>query len=801
MGQKSGKKPSFPKIPDRGLYTEASRQKRLAFIREVTQAPVTQVAQMSYDPKKLMSNVEALIGTVEIPVGIAGPLLVNGQHAKGLFFTPIATSEGALVASMTRGATAISRSGGVNTHVIRQRMLRVPLFILNDMESACLFSRWVDEHFDEIKAQTKLYSNYADLQSIEPHVLGKSVHLRFIYETGDAAGQNMTTTCTWQTCLWLIEQMKVFPKMTFENFLIEANLSNDKKVTYQSFLQGRGTAVMAECFLPDNIVKRVLKVTPEQMCKAYHGFVTGSVAAGMIGININIANAIAGIFTATGQDIACVHECSIGQLNLERMRGDKKGIYASLTLPSLIVGTVGGGTNLPQQKECLEILGCSGQGNARKFAEIIAGFCLSLDLSTLAAIASGQFAASHERLGRNRPIDWLKLGELNQAFFTPGLQRVLDDDKLKITSVERLPDELSGSSIITELTGHQINKVVGHFPFRLRYEANQTSGTRDVIVKVKPLDSEVILMLNSMAAMCDVRLAQEYARFKNKTGFANCHVKELAVMSQQDPRFTEHAPLVYDTYQQVDREAYVIVLEYMQDMVLMDTAGDVSAWQKPHIEAALSGLAQLHSIWYGREDELKQQAWLGEYPTRESRLEMVRLWEMLAVHASEEFPEWFTQDDLTAYIHFVYDIENWWTPLESAKKTLIHHDFNPRNIALRQTDEGLRLCAYDWELATLHLPQYDLAEFLTFTLNSETPKSEVDYYIEYHRQQLEKATQTSIDAHEWRRNYRYCLDDFMISRLSLYLMAHTFRHYDFMERIMSTFRHLLSIEQSLDLQA
>jgi len=777
----------LPKIPSRGLYTEASRQKRLSFIREQSQIKLTQVANMTYEPRKLMSNIESLIGTVEIPVGIAGPLVFKGQEAEGIFYAPIATSEGALVASITRGATAISHSGGVKTRVLRQRMLRVPLFILDQMASACTFSRWVSEHFEEIKTQTKLYSNYADLQSVEPHMIGKSVHLRFIYETGDAAGQNMTTTCTWQTCLWLIEQMKqAFPEMQFENFLIEANLSNDKKVTYQSFIQGRGTRVMAECFLPDKIVSRFLKVQPRQLCSAYHSFVTGSIAAGMVGMNINISNAIAGIFTATGQDIACVHESSIGQLNLEYIEGENSGIYASLNLPSLIVGTVGGGTNLPQQRECLEILDCQGHGKARKFAEIIAGFCLSLELSTLAAIASGQFATSHERLGRNHPINWLKLGDLNINFFNQGL------DKEEIIKVKQLPNKLTGSSIITELTGNRINKVVGHFPFRLYYKDNRYN---DVIAKVKPLDSEVNLMLNSMAAMCDNRLTEEYARFKDRTGFTNCHIKELAVMAQQDPRFTRHAPKVYQTYQNKDREAYVLVLEYLQDMVLIDSADDISGWKKQHIEAALAGLAQLHSIWYGREEELKQQSWLGEYPTKKGRMEMVRLWEMLAVHASQEFPEWFTDQDLDAYIHFIYEIDSWWEPLEKAKKTLIHHDFSPRNIALRQTKEGLRLCAYDWELATLHLPQYDLAEFLIFTVTKDTPKEEIDYYIEYHRQQLEQATGETIDKIEWRTNYRYCLDDFMISRLTLYLMAHTFRHYEFMERIMETFRYLLSIER------
>ncbi|MGB2248804.1 MAG: hydroxymethylglutaryl-CoA reductase [Alcanivorax sediminis] len=392
---------ALPKIPGRGLYSEEARQERLAFAREVTGASLQGIAETSFDPRKLVSNIEGLIGSVEIPLGIAGPLYVTGKHASGYYYAPLATSEGALVASATRGATAMSRSGGVRARVLEQRMLRVPMFQLQDLSQALFFADWIADHSEEIADQTARYSNYARLRQVRPQVIGRAVHVHFVYETGDAAGQNMTTTCTWQACQWIMSHMQQHHGLQFENFLVESNLSNDKKVTYQSFLNGRGIRVLAETVITARDCEQVLKVTPQQLVRAFHNLQSGGIAAGMVGSNINVANIVAAMFTATGQDIACVHESAIAHLNMEVT--DQGDLYATMTLPSLVIGTVGGGTNLPQQREALELMQCAGPGNAHKLAEIIASFCLALDLSTLSAIACDQFARAHEKLGRNRP--------------------------------------------------------------------------------------------------------------------------------------------------------------------------------------------------------------------------------------------------------------------------------------------------------------------------------------------------------------------------------------------------------------
>lgn len=775
----------LPKIPARGLYTEEARQQRLAFARELTGAGLAEVAHTRLDPRRLVSNIEAFIGSVEVPVGLAGPLHIRGTHADGLFLAPLATSEGALVASATRGATALTRAGGVTTRVLGQRMMRVPMFAFETMQKALFFADWIKDHKDELAAEVRKYSNYANLVYCAAQVMGRAVHVHFVYETGDAAGQNMTTTCTWQACQWILKQVQRFEGLRVVNFLVEANLSNDKKVTYQTFLRGRGVRVMAEAVLSDEVCRKVLKLPARQLVTAYQHVLSGSVASGMVGVNINVANIVAAMFTALGQDIACVHESALAHLHMELT--EEGDAYCTMTLPSLVIGTVGGGTNLPQQRECLELIGCAGPGKAHKLAEVIAAWCLALDISTLSAVAADHFARAHEKLGRNRPVNYLKLGDLDAGFFNAALAAA-GLGRIQVEAVEALALESKGSSIITELTGHKVNKLVGHFPFRLHTVDGEAVP---VMAKVKPLDAEVILMVNSMAAMCDSRLSQEFKHFRDRLGFRGCHVRELAVMSQRDPRFLRHAPLVYGVVQDDEREAYVIVQELLQGLELMDTADDTSSWMREHIEAAIRGIAEVHSIWYGREEELLRQPWLMDPPTAAGMAEKQRLWELLGAHAREEFPEWFSEEDQAIHRAIVNDIGNWWADIEKMPRTLVHNDFNPRNIAFRRQGGELLLCAWDWELATLHLPQHDLAELLAFTLHDPLDPADLDHYIELHRTELERHSGRAIDPAEWRYGYKLALRDLLVNRMPMYVMAHTFRHYEFMERAYRTFREML----------
>ncbi len=781
----------LPKIPGRGLYTEEARQQRLEFARSNTPGTLETVAVNSFDPQKLTGNIEAFIGSVEIPVGIAGPLIINGPNANGIFYAPLATSEGALVASVTRGALAISRSGGATAHVIGQRMLRAPLFCMRNMNESLFLAAWVRDHFAEIKEQTKKYSNYANLIELTPIIIGKDIHIQFVYETGDAAGQNMTTTCTWNTCKWIFEQIQYFSNIQVEKFLIDGSLSNDKRVTNQSFINGRGIRVMAEVFIPEEVMLSVLKVSSASLHDAFQAGIVGCIQTGMIGANVNIANIIASMFASCGQDIASVHESSLAHFHIERA---KNGIYATMMLPSLVVGTVGGGTNLPHQRECLEMLGCAGRGKSFKLAEIIASYCLALDLSTLSAIASGQFASAHERLGRNRVVNNLKSAEVNEEFVAGIMRSAMNDESIKVSALTPIKETSLGSSIITKLTSDKVNKLIGVFPYSIEYESAAEGVVKtEIMIKIKPTDKEVDHMHHSLALICDARLAQEIKKSAGRTGSRNCHIRELEVFMQSDVRFTKHVPRVYGVYRNDDREAYVLIQERLTDVDLLDSADDVSGWTRTHIENAIDAIAETHSIWYGREDELKKTGWVDDHPTLEMMMDHTRLWELQGANALNEFPERFTEKDLELFRTRVYSLPGWWGEIEKMPKTLIHNDFNPRNIAFRKSENGPLPCIYDWELATLHLPQHDSAELLIFVLSGLITKDQLVYYAEFHRKALEKYSGKTIDKTEWWQGFRCSVWDFLINRYMMYLMAHTVRDYGFITRTQSSLQQILNI--------
>jgi NADP-dependent 3-hydroxy-3-methylglutaryl-CoA reductase len=780
-------------VPQRGVYTEHARRERLQYLRDQTRLPLTALEETCLKAERLSGNIENLIGSVEIPVGLAGPLLFRGEHAQGVLFAPLATTEGALVASATRGAIAITRAGGVTTRVVRQQMMRVPLFLFSDMQGAHRFSHWVRDHFEALRAQARRVSRHAELIKAEPELRGNMVTVTFLYETGDAAGQNMSTSCTWHACQWLMQQMKYLDEMRLENFFIESGVSGDKKVSFQSFIAGRGTRVTAECLLPHSVVEEVLKVKADELVRAFGLASAFGVQSGTVGWNINVANLLAGVFGATGQDMACVHESGVALLYLKSAPG---GVYASMVLPSLVVGSVGGGTHLPRQREYLEILGCAGPGKVSRLAEIIAGFCLALDLSTLAAITGGQFAAAHERLGRSRPVAWFTREDLVPAFFEAGVRAAFDDPELVVRGVEVSDLKETGSSIITELTAGKIEKLIGLIPVQLSLAAAKAGHPEqlNVIVKVKPVDDEVILMTHRLAAMCGGRLARSHARFKDRLGFRGCHARELGVYEQTDPRFRRHVPTVYRTFRDDAREAFVIVLEHLSGLELMDSADSPGAWTDEYLDAAVRGIASIHAIWHQREDELRAQPWLGRVQSAADVIEMRDLWHDLSVHAAQEFPDWFPQSDLLLRHQLIDTLPEWWPQLEAAPRTLIHNDFNPRNLAFRRDPDGPRLVAYDWELATLGLPQHDLAELLCYVLTPQSAPCDVDRWVTRHRQALEQETGTTIPADQWRNGFRLSLFDLALNRFALTIAAHTFRHYAFMERVAATLRHLMALE-------
>lgn len=341
-------------------------------------------------------NIENFIGMAQIPVGLAGPLLVKGNSAKGEFHIPLATTEGALVASYNRGMKACYLSGGITSLCLTEGVQRTPYFKFSSILVAERFVLWLHEKSAAFKEVVKATSRYAELNNMKAHVQGNSVIVVFEYTTGDAAGQNMVTICTDQICQFILTHFSEKPV----EWYVESNYSGDKKATAVSFSNVRGKKVSAEVLLPAKVVHEVLKSTPERMAHYWQASTLAVVQSGAIGAQGHVANGLTALFIACGQDVACISESSVGITRMEVH--ETGGLYAALTLPSLIVGTVGGGTGLPTQQECLSMMDCAGVGKAKKFAEICCATALAGEISIASALSANHFTQAHQNLGRKK---------------------------------------------------------------------------------------------------------------------------------------------------------------------------------------------------------------------------------------------------------------------------------------------------------------------------------------------------------------------------------------------------------------
>jgi hydroxymethylglutaryl-CoA reductase (NADPH) len=354
------------------------------------------------DPKSLAAhelyrrNIENFIGTVKIPVGVAGPLRLKGTYAQGDYYVPLATTEAALVASYNRGTRIVTAAGGCVAMIVAEGVNRAPGFTFTGVGDAVRFVRWATARHEEIRSAAEKTTRHGMLQEMNFTVEGNHVYAQFAFTTGDASGQNMVTIATEAICAYIRERSPVRPREWF----VEANFSGDKKATSRSFQSVRGKKVIAEVRIPRKLVEETLHTSPEQMSRYFQLSTLGSVLSGALGNQGHYANGLAALYLACGQDAACVAESATG---VSRFEVDEEGgLYASVTLPNLMVGTVGGGTGLPSQKACLDILGLSGLGKAAAFAEVAAGLCLAGELSIAAAVCAGEFTQAHERLARQR---------------------------------------------------------------------------------------------------------------------------------------------------------------------------------------------------------------------------------------------------------------------------------------------------------------------------------------------------------------------------------------------------------------
>ena len=362
---------------------------RRAWLGHNTGHSLDAVAETRFAPEETRGNIENLVGATQVPLGIGGPVRVNGQHADGLFFVPFATTEGTLVTTYQYGMRAITEAGGANTYVLADALDVTPCFVTASTRDALDLAQWLEDHLPQLQAVAAETTAHGRLLEVRAHVFGRRVFARLVFSTGDAMGMNMVNLAVDRIC------RHVTGATVCERYYLRCNYSSDKKPAAINLFRPYGKEVAVDLTMPARVVETHLGVSTDDLLEFVAAGRLGTMQAGALGANAHFANGLAAIYIACGQDVAQIVNASIGFMDFEAVNdGD---LYVAARLPNLVVATVGGGTQLPTQRECLALLGCDGDGTARKFAEIVAATLVGGELAICAALANGRFIEAHRQ--------------------------------------------------------------------------------------------------------------------------------------------------------------------------------------------------------------------------------------------------------------------------------------------------------------------------------------------------------------------------------------------------------------------
>jgi hydroxymethylglutaryl-CoA reductase (NADPH) len=570
-------------------------------------------------------------------------------------------------------------------------------------------------------------------------------------------------------------------------FIIEGNGASDKKVSQSNITEGRGVRVTAHCDIPRQVIHEVLRTTPETILKFFGPSVEYAKKSGMVGFNVNVANAIAGIFVATGQDLACIHESSTGFLNFEALGSSiyPDGIRITLLLPNLVIGTVGGGTHLAKQSEALEMMGCLGSGKVKRFAQLIAGFAMGLEISTYSAIMSGEFAKAHERLGRNKPVSWLLKSEITPEFLNPLVPNLLNNEH--IVSLSWRDQHQLENGIITNITRKISNKLIGFIP--LHIQLSNGSDER-ILIKSKALDSEVIKGLHLISASIDTALADLIKLHQKQLEYNQCHLKETVIYEYLQQAGFVAMPKYLGKYTHTQREIHLLIQEWIktEHIALSNSENHPENWTDDWIQVSLSSIQTAHKVL----ESLPQ--------SRPDLFNEFKPWHSLNLYGKlmniliEECAD-------IDHIEALQDINDSLLTLESDHaavrwpKSLIHNDFNPRNVLMRNS--GMP-CIYDWELAMIDFPQRDIIEFLSFVLPEDFSAQSLMLYLKEHYQEIvqRKGPGHELGFEEYLKATEMAIKTYICCRVSFYEVSGIVAKYDFSPRILAVSLRMHQIIES-----
>lgn len=736
--------------------TEDARLARVQFLENLGK-DVTNTVEACLNANLIKNNIESYVGVTKVPSGLVGPLLYESSPNQfEPVFTMASTTEGALIASMNRGASVISSCGGFRAHVQEKLMLRAPLFCFENLYEAKEFMLWLKGQHGKLAEYVKQYSQRAELVDIKTNLYGRNVDTKFYYHTADASGQNITTICTWHACLFIEKEFNQYHNFKIKNFVLEGNGGSDKKFTYSSMINGRGVNVVAEAIIDRSVLVERLKVTPEEVLHFFnvsHQVTTGD---GMVGNNINVANAIAAIFAATGQDLACIHESAVGMLQIEP---HERGLYFSLKLPKLVVGTVGGGTGLPTQKEALEVMNCYGTGKVHRFAELIAGFSLALEISTITAMISGQFALAHERLGRNKPVNFIRFDELKNSYLQEKLSH------LQVNFVNNF-DEKNG--IMTQISNRQSSKHLGLSLWQIKNNNENALA----ILKSKPTYQEILNCMYILTGLIDPKLAKSFCLYQGKSEFINNHIRETAIYDHLHNKGFKAMPAYFGSVNDYDREGHMLLMEYLDEskFKLINSECRPENWQTSDVILVLKDVleASMHLESMKGTDLINHFSFLdyGEFFSR-----------VIEVLQMEYGPSMGPVIKMMKSAHSYLE-ENENEIQSQVPLIVVHNDFNPRNVAI--TNEH-RVKIYDWELATTDLPHRDFMEFYSFTRNPSLDLKELKSQF---KKQFSSLFQ-DVPETSWEEGYKYGFSKFLVTRVGLYLLGNKLNNYEFIKPLMA----------------
>jgi hydroxymethylglutaryl-CoA reductase (NADPH) len=387
--------PRIPRATDGADdYAAEMLGRRRALCEQAAGGPLPHLGGAPVDPHTAKGNIENMVGYAQVPVGIAGPMRVDTTRGVRDVYVPMATTEGAMIASYGRGMRLLNDAGGVRARVLAEGLSQHPILVYDDAAAAQKAAEAARAALPRFREITAGITRHGALDRVEPQVIGRRLVLRLVFTTGDAIGINMAARAT-DLCA------AEFEKETGARVRYVHGQDVEKRANARALVEGRGRSVVADATVPRAALEQRMRVAPGQLAAIARSYAVGYAQMGTQNWLVQAANGITGLFLACGQDVAYVTESATGFLDLDVTEaGD---LYASVTLPSVLAGTVGGGSGQGTARECLALLGCAGTGGGNEFAEILGATVLAGELSLMAAFCSHEFVGAHESLGRNRP--------------------------------------------------------------------------------------------------------------------------------------------------------------------------------------------------------------------------------------------------------------------------------------------------------------------------------------------------------------------------------------------------------------